>query len=141
MATNDLETIARIQRESKTWAIVGLSADPYRPSHGVAQFLQREGYRIIPVNPMCPDATVLGEQVYGSLREIDEPVDVVDVFRRSSAAGEVVDEAIAISAKAVWLQIGVIDDAAAERARDAGLDVVMDACPKMELPRFIRRAG
>jgi uncharacterized protein len=141
MRTYDPETIARIQRESKTWAIVGLSDDQFRPSYGVAAFLQRQGYRIIPVNPNCEGRTILGEPVHCSLADIAEPIDVVDVFRRSSAAGGVVDEAIAVGAKAVWMQIGVIDADAAQRAIDAGLDVVMDACPKIEFPRLARQAS
>lgn len=110
------------------WAVVGLGDNPHRPAHGVAQFLQSQGKRIVPVHPSA--TAVLGEQAYPSLAEIPFRVDVVDVFRRSEVAGDVVDQAIAIGAGAVWLQIGVIDEAAAERAGAAGLDVVMDACPK-----------
>ncbi|HXN01738.1 MAG TPA: CoA-binding protein [Candidatus Dormibacteraeota bacterium] len=116
----------RILRSAHTIAVVGLSANPHRPSHGVARYLQRVGYRIIPVNPNV--AEVLGERAYATLSELPGPVDVVEVFRRSEFAGAIVDEAIAIGAKAVWLQDGVVDDAAAERARAAGLDVVMDDC-------------
>jgi uncharacterized protein len=141
MAMNDPETIARIRDETETWAIVGLSADPRRPSHGVAEFLQRQGYRIIPVNPECGQGSLLGETVHCSLADVPDPIDVVDVFRRPSAVADVVDEAIAVGARAVWLQIGVVDAGAAERAREAGLDVVMDACPKIEFPRLARRAG
>ena len=121
-----LDAADRILDRAQTIAVVGLSPDPRRPSHGVARYLQRAGYRIIPVNPNA-DA-VLGEKSYGSLRELPEPVDVVDVFRRSEFVGPIVDDAIAIKAGAVWLQDGVIDEAAAERARVAGLDVVMDDC-------------
>ena len=128
------ETIRRVLTETRTWAVVGCSPDPTRDSHGVARFLQDRGYRVIPVNPACDE--VLGERCYPSLGDIREPVDVVDVFRRSDQAGAHVDEAIAIGAKAVWLQLGVIDEAAAERARDAGLDVVMNRCPKIEVPQL-----
>jgi len=116
----------RILISARTIAVVGLSPDPRRPSHGVARYLQRAGYRIIPVNPNV-DA-VLGERAYPSLRQIPQSVDVVDVFRRSEFVGPIVDDAIAIKARAVWLQDGVVDEAAAERARAAGLDVVMDDC-------------
>jgi predicted CoA-binding protein len=116
----------KILRSARTIAIVGLSANPRRPSHGVARYLQRAGYRIIPVNPNVSE--VLGERAYATLAELPGPVDVVEVFRRSEFVGAIVDEAIAIGAGAVWLQDGVVDEAAAERARAAGLDVVMDDC-------------
>jgi predicted CoA-binding protein len=116
----------RILQSARTIAVVGLSPDPRRPSHGVARYLQRAGYRIIPVNPNLDE--VLGERAYPSLRALPDPVDVVDVFRRSVFVGPIVDDAIAIRAHAVWLQDGVIDQLAAERARAAGLDVVMDDC-------------
>ena len=116
----------KILRSARTIAVVGLSANPRRPSHGVARYLQRAGYRIIPVNPNVSE--VLGERAYATLSELPGPVDVVEVFRRSEYAGAIVDEAIAIGAGAVWLQDGVVDDAAAQRARAAGLDVVMDDC-------------
>ncbi len=117
----------------RTWAVVGCSPDPWRDSHDVARFLQDRGYRIVPVHPAADE--VLGERCYPSLGAIPEEVgvEVVDIFRRSDQAGAHVDEAIAIGAKAVWLQLGVIDHAAAERARAAGLHVVMDRCPKLEL--------
>ena len=123
-----------ILRRFRTWAVVGCSPRPYRDSHRIAALLQREGYRVIPVNPNCDE--VLGERAYRSVRDIREPVEVVDVFRRSSEAGAHVDEAIEIGARAVWLQLGVIDEAAAQRARDAGLLVAMDRCPAIELPRL-----
>jgi uncharacterized protein len=116
----------KILRSARTIAVVGLSANPRRPSYGVARYLQRAGYRIFPVNPNVSE--VLGERAYATLSELPGPVDVVEVFRRSELAGAVVDEAIAIGAGAVWLQDGVVDEAAAERARAAGLDVVMDDC-------------
>ena len=116
----------KILRSAHTIAVVGLSANPRRPSHGVARYLQRVGYHIIPVNPNVTE--VLGERAYATLSELPKPVDVVEVFRRSEFAGAIVDEAIAIGARAVWLQDGVVDEAAAERARAAGLDVVMDDC-------------
>ena len=119
-------TAERILRTAQTIAVVGLSPHPWRASHGVARYLQRAGYRIIAVNPNVTE--VLGERAYPSLREVPEPIDVVDVFRRSALVGPIVDDAIAIKARAVWLQDGVIDEAAAARARAAGLDVVMDDC-------------
>ena len=120
------DVVEKILRSAKTIAVVGLSADPARPSHGVARYLQRAGYRIIPVNPNVDE--VLGERAYPTLSRLPGPVDVVDIFRRSEFVGPIVDEAIAIGAGAVWLQDGVVDEAAAERARAAGLDVVMDDC-------------
>ena len=120
--------------DTRTWAVVGCSPDPGRDSHRIAALLQRRGFRVIPVNPAVEE--ILGERCFASVREIGEPVDVVDVFRRSEAAGEHVDEAIEIGARAVWLQLGVIDEAAAARARAAGLRVVMDRCPAIELPKL-----
>ena len=118
-----------------TWAVVGCSPDPRRDSHSVAAFLQARGKRIIPVNPNACPGEILGEECHPELRAIGEPVEVVDIFRRSEFAGEHVDEAIEIGAQAVWMQLGVIDEDAAERARQAGLLVVMDRCPKIEWPR------
>jgi len=123
---NSPDTIKRILDECRTIAVVGLSSKATRPSHGVAGYMQRAGYRIVPVNPN--EAEVLGENAYASLAEVSEKIDLVDVFRRSEEAGTVVDDAIAIRAKAVWLQEGVIDNEAAQRALDAGLLVVMDRC-------------
>ncbi|HEY8679339.1 MAG TPA: CoA-binding protein [Candidatus Dormibacteraeota bacterium] len=120
------EVIDRILETARTIAVVGLSPDPRRPSHGVARYLQRAGYRIIPVNPALKE--VLGEKAYACVRGLPDPVDIVDVFRRSEFVGPIVDEAIAAGATAVWLQDGVVDEAAAARARTAGLDVVMDDC-------------
>jgi predicted CoA-binding protein len=120
----------------RTWAVVGCSPDPGRDSHQIAALLQRSGYRVIPVNPAATE--ILGERCYPSLADIpaSEGVEVVDVFRRSSRAGAHVDEAIALGAQAVWLQLGVIDADALERARAAGLRAVMDRCPAIELPRL-----
>jgi uncharacterized protein len=128
------EDIRYALEQTKTWAVVGCSPDPGRDSHRIAALLQRHGYRVIPVNPAATE--ILGERCFASVHEIGEPVDVVDVFRRSSEAGAHVDEAIEIGAKAVWMQLGVIDEAAAGRARAAGLRVVMDRCPAIELPRL-----
>ena len=116
----------KILMSARTIAVVGLSPDPRRPSHGVARYLQRAGYRIIPVNPNVDE--VLGEPAYPTLRQVPQRVDVVDVFRRSEFVGPIVDDAIAIKASAVWLQDGVVDEDAARRARASGLDVVMDDC-------------
>jgi predicted CoA-binding protein len=125
----------KILESYKTWAVVGCSSDPWRASHGVAAFLQSRGYRIIPVTPF--EQEILGERCYPDLASIpaEEGIEVADIFRRADAAGAHVDEAIELGLKAVWMQIGVIDHAAAERARAAGLDVVMDHCPKIEYPR------
>lgn len=136
---SDETTIRRVLGAARTIAVVGWSPKPERPSHGVAAFLARQGYRVIPVNPGQAGQAALGETVRASLAEVaeqDGPVDMVDIFRRSEEAGAVVDEAIAIGAKAVWMQIGVVDEAAADRARAAGLEVVMNRCPKIEIPKL-----
>jgi predicted CoA-binding protein len=121
---------------TRTWAVVGCSPDPRRDSHRIAQLLQSRGYRVIPVNPAADE--ILGERAYPSLTAIPhtDEVETVDIFRRADHAGAHVDEAIAIGARAVWLQLGVIDNRAAARAMAAGLDVVMDRCPAIELPRI-----
>jgi predicted CoA-binding protein len=133
---NEIETIKGIIADCRVIAVVGLSSNPLRPSHGVAAYMQRKGYRIIPVNPN--EVSVLGEKSYGSLLEIPEPVDLVDVFRRSEEAGRAVDEAIAIGAKAVWLQEGVIDTDSIVRAEAAGLLAVMDLCWLKEHYRYAK---
>ena len=115
---------------SKTIAVVGLSPRPERPSHYVAKYLQDQGYRVIPVNPQLDN--VLGEKCYPDLKSIPEPVDMVDVFRKSSLVGPIVDDAIEIGAKYVWMQDGVVDEEAAERAESAGLGVIMDNCTLRE---------
>ncbi|HXG93581.1 MAG TPA: CoA-binding protein [Blastocatellia bacterium] len=126
MEINSPEAIETILSESKTIAVVGLSSDPARASHSVARYMQSNGYRIIPVNPN--ERSVLGERAYARLEDVPEKIDVVDIFRRSDEAGRHVDEAIKVGARAVWLQEGVVDEAAAQRALDAGLNVVMDRC-------------
>ncbi len=123
---NEPEIIKQILDECKTIAVVGLSSNSFRPSNGVANFMLKKGYKVIPVNPN--ETEVFGIKAVAHLSDITEKVDLVDIFRRSAEAGSVVDEAIEIGAKAVWLQEGVIDNAAAERAEDAGLLVVMDRC-------------
>ena len=136
MAINSHETIQRILDECRTIAVVGLSSDPSRPSHGVSSYMRRNGYKVIPVNPN--ETAVFGEKSYPDLAAVPEKIDLVDVFRRSDEAGKAVDEAIAVGAKAVWLQEGVIDRDAAQRALDAGLLVVMDRCWLKEHIRISR---
>ena len=130
------EDIAELLTNARTIAVVGASDRPDRPSYGVMKFLQDWGYRVIPVNPQITGERIHGEFVWRELAQIGEPIDIVDIFRRPMAAGEAVDEAIAVGAKAVWLQIGVINEEAAARAEAAGLKVVMDRCPKIEIPRL-----
>jgi predicted CoA-binding protein len=129
------DDVRELLTNTRTWAVVGCSPDPGRDSHRIAALLQRRGFRVIPVNPAAAGEEILGERCVASLDEVDDAVDVVDVFRRSSAAGAHVDEAIGLGARGVWLQLGVIDEAAAERARAAGLRVVMDRCPAIEFAR------
>jgi predicted CoA-binding protein len=121
---------------TRTIALIGASDRPDRPSWGVMRTLQQWGYRVIPVNPQITGEHVHGEYVWRELSQIGEPIDMVDIFRRPQAAGEAVDEAIAAGAKSVWLQIGVINHEAAARAEAAGLKVVMDRCPAIDLPRL-----
>jgi predicted CoA-binding protein len=116
----------KLLRDAKTIAVVGLSGTRWRPSYGVSEYMQSVGYRIIPVNPN--ETEVLGERAYSSLAEVPIPVDIVDIFRRSELVPEIVDAAISIGAKVVWMQEGVVNEAAAEKARQAGLEVVMDRC-------------
>ena len=130
------EDIFALLEGVRTIAMVGASERPDRPSYGVMGFLQRHGYRVIPVNPQLAGRELMGETVRASLAEIEERIDMVDIFRRPLAAGEAVDEAIAAGARAVWLQIGVINEDAARRAEAAGLRVVMNRCPKIEIPRL-----
>lgn len=126
LTINSAETIKRILSECRTIAVVGLSSDPSRPSNGVAGYMKRNGYNVIAVNPN--ETSVFGDTAYPNLAAVTQPIDLVDVFRRPSEAGHAVDDAISVGAKAVWLQEGVIDEAAAQRALDAGLLVVMDRC-------------
>lgn len=126
--------VADILKSAKTVAVVGLSSNPMRASLGVSRFLQRQGYRIIPVNPN--ETSVLGEQAYATLSDVPEPIDIVNVFRRSEAVGPVVDEAIPLHPKLIWMQEGVVNTEAAERARAAGIPVVMDRCILKELARL-----
>jgi hypothetical protein len=130
------EDIADLLQNSRTIAMVGASDNPSRPSFGVMKFLQDQGYRVIPVNPRITGEHVHGEYVWRDLSQIGEPIDIVDIFRKSEEAGDIVDQAIAVGAKAVWMQLGVMDGAAAKRAEDAGLKVVMDHCPKIEFARL-----
>ena len=135
-ATSGADQRLRILTTYRTIAMVGLSADPMRPSHFAAIYLQAEGYDVIPVNPRYAGQTILGQPVYPSLGEIPRPVEIVDVFRRSSDVPPIADEAIAIGAKVLWLQLGIVHEEAAARARAAGLEVVMDRCAKIEHARF-----
>ena len=130
------EDIAQLLTETRTIALIGASDRPDRPSYNVMRVLQEWGYRVLPVNPQITGEHVHGEYVWRELSQIGEPIDMVDIFRRPIAAGEAVDEAIAAGAKSVWLQVGVINHEAAARAEAAGLKVVMDRCPAIDLPRL-----
>lgn len=134
MSYEEQQTIEKILRTARTVATVGLSSDEQKPSYLVPAYLQAQGYRIIPVNPGLE--TALGERAYASLSEVGEPIDVVQIFRRSDQVGPIVDEAIAVGAKAVWMQLGIADEEAAARARAAGLDVVMNQCMKVQHTRW-----
>lgn len=128
--------IAGLLAETRTIAMIGASDRPDRASYGVMKFLQAHGYRVLPVNPQITGEHVHGEYVWRELSQIGEPIDMVDIFRRPQAAGEAVDAAITAGAKSVWLQLGVINEAAAAHAEAAGLTVVMDRCPKIEIARL-----
>jgi len=136
MRTDD-ETARRVLAETGTWAVVGASDDPWRSSYGVMELLIQRGYDVIPVNPT--HERVLGMTCYPSLRDVPRPVDVVDLFRRSDQAGAHVDEAVEIGASVVWTQLGVFpDEAALDRARAAGLTIVLNRCPAQDIPRLLR---
>ncbi len=130
----DIPTLRRILKENHTIAVVGLSANWHRPSYFAAKYLLAHGYRVIPVNPRYQE--VLGQRCYPSVSEIPEKVDVVDIFRRAEDVPPLVEEAIAVGARVVWMQLGVVNEEAAARARQAGLDVVMDRCMKIEYARL-----
>jgi predicted CoA-binding protein len=130
------EDIAELLRSARTIAVIGASDRPDRPSYGVMRFLQEWGYRVLPVNPQISETHVLGEFVWRELSQIGIPIDIVDIFRRPEAALEAVEQAIFVRAKAVWMQLGVINEEAAARAEAAGLKVVMDRCPHIEIPRL-----
>ena len=130
------EDITQLLSEARTIAVVGASDRPDRASYGVMKFLQDRGYRVIPVNPQITGEHVLGEFVWRELAQIGVPIDIVDIFRRPEAAAEAVEQAIFVGAKAVWMQLGVVNEEAAARAEAAGLKVVMDRCPKIEIARL-----
>lgn len=139
--TRDSEIRALLER-TRTIALVGASDRPDRPSYRVMAALQAHGYRVIPVNPQITGEHIHGEFVFRDLAQLGDPIDMVDIFRNSAAAGEAVDQAIAAGAKSVWMQLGVINEEAAARAEAAGLEVVMDRCPAIELPRLgVARVG
>lgn len=129
----DPAAVAFMLDDCETWAVVGLSGDPSRTAYSIAALLQERGKRIVPIHPSAP--TVLGEQGYATLADVPFPIDVVDVFRRSESAGAFADEAVAVDARAVWLQLGVVDEAAFARTTAAGVPMVMDTCPAIEWRR------
>jgi len=131
-----MSNIPEILHSAHTIAVVGLSGNPMRPSNGVSEYMQRAGYRIVPVNPN--ETAVLGEKSYARLEDVPEKIDIVDVFRRSEFVADIVESAIKIGAKSIWLQEGVVDEAAANRARTAGLGVVMDKCILKEHRKLLR---
>jgi predicted CoA-binding protein len=135
------DEIREVLRDVRVIAMVGASPKWNRPSHFAMKYLQQKGYRVIPVNPANAGELVLGEKVHASLADVPVKVDMVDVFRNAEAAGPITDEAIAIGAKVVWMQLGIRNDAAADRARAAGLRVVMDRCPKIEYGRLFGELG
>jgi uncharacterized protein len=130
------EDVAELLSSARTIAVIGASDRPGRPSYGVMKFLQDRGYRVLPVNPQITGEHMLGEFVWRELAQIGVPIDIVDIFRRPEAAGDAVDQAIFVGAKAVWMQLGVINEEAAARAEAAGLKVVMNRCPKIEITRL-----
>eukprot|EP00980_Cylindrotheca_fusiformis_P007294 scaffold1525_cov142-Cylindrotheca_fusiformis.AAC.94 len=136
--TNDEAVIRKVLESSKTIALVGASAKTERPANRVMQFLLEKGYNVIPINPGLEGKDLLGQKVYASLSSIpdEQKVDMVDVFRNAAACPPIVDEAISIGAKSVWMQLGVINEEAAAKGQEAGLDVVMDRCPAIEIPRL-----
>lgn len=134
--SDEISTLRRILQENRVIAVVGLSADWFRPSYFAAKYMQAHGYRVIPVNPRYAGQTLLGETCYASLKDIPDKVDLVDVFRRTQDVMPIAEDAIAIGARALWQQIGVKNEAAAQRARAAGLDAVMDRCVKIEHARL-----
>ena len=136
MPLTDDAAIKTLLETARTIALVGASDRPNRPSYRVMATLQTHGYRVIPVNPQITGEHLHGEFVFRDLDQLGDPIDIVDIFRRSDAVGPIVDQAIAIGAKAVWMQLGAIDEAAAARAEAAGLQVVMDRCPAIEIPRL-----
>jgi predicted CoA-binding protein len=135
---NESKQLADILGRTRTIAMVGASPRPDRPSHGVMATLQRAGYRVIPVNPAAAGQTILGETVMAGLRDIAEPVDLVDVFRRAEETPEIARDAVEIGAKTLWLQLGIVSDEAARVATEGGLDVVMDRCTAIEIGRLRR---
>lgn len=128
--------ISGILKSVKTIAMVGASDDPLRPSHGVMHFLQRKGYRVIPVNPKLEGRELNGERVYATLADVPDSIDMVDIFRRNEDLPQMFDEAIAVSPKAIWTQLGLRNDEAAAKAEAAGIKVVMGRCPAIEIPRL-----
>lgn len=135
---NEEAVLRKMLTETKTIALVGASPKPERPSHYVMKYLLGKGYDVVPINPGLEGKELLGKQVYKSLTSIpkDIPVDMVDIFRNSESVPPIVEEAISIGAKSIWMQVGVVNEKAAELAKDAGMDVVMNTCPKIEIPRL-----
>jgi len=130
------QDIAALLKSARTIAMVGASDRPERASHGVMHFLQAKGYRVVPVNPQLAGKTIHGEKVLATLADVGEPIDIVDIFRNSAAAGAVIDEAIAVGAGAVWTQLGVFNEEGVARAEAAGLKAVVNHCPKIEIARL-----
>jgi hypothetical protein len=133
---SEAERITNLLQEAKTIAVVGLTDSPVRPSYGVSGYMQSQGYRIVPVNPLIEES--LGEKAYGSLLDVPEKIDIVNIFRRPDAVPEIVDQAIQLKVPAIWMQEGVIHEEAAQKARDAGIFVVMDRCILKEHRRYLR---